>query len=357
MREMSFPRRLPTVGLAAFRRLTFTAVVLLGLIVVTGGAVRLTGSGLGCPTWPQCGDGSFVTRTQYAGHGWVEFGNRLITIAVGLVMLVLPLVAARLRDRRRDLLRLSFGLWVGFVGQVVLGGLTVLFKLNPALVAAHFLLSMVLLLNVVVLDRRARQGRGPVRRPARPELFWLSRLLATVAAATLVFGTVVTGSGPHSGDGRAARRFGFDVRAVAQLHADVAMVLIGLVAATVLAVRLADAGAEARRTAVALLAAVAAQCGIGFAQYFSGIPVGLVELHIAGATLLWIITIRLALAVMERPPAEDEPAPGGGPDARGTAGPDHGRSAGDGRAVGDGRSGPDGVADLPAARPGTPVSA
>jgi cytochrome c oxidase assembly protein subunit 15 len=316
MRVMSFPRRLPTVGLAAFRRLAAVGVVLLALIVVTGGAVRLTGSGLGCPTWPRCGDGSFVTRSQYAGHGWIEFGNRLITVAVGVVMLVLPLVALRLRDRRRDLLVLSLGLWVGFVAQVVLGGLTVLFKLNPTLVASHFLLSMMLLLDVVVLERRARQGPGPVRRPARAEVLWLCRLLATVAGATLVLGTVVTGTGPHSGDGREARRFGFDVRSVAQVHADVAMVLVGLVAATVLALRIAGASAEARRASAALLGAVVGQCGIGFAQYFSGIPVGLVEIHIAGATLLWIITVRLALAVMERPPVPAGPPAAVTPDGR-----------------------------------------
>lgn len=301
--------RLPRVEQRAFRRLTLVGVVLLALIVVTGAAVRLTGSGLGCPTWPQCGDGSFVTRSQYSAHGWIEFGNRLVTVAVGVLMLVLPLVALRLREPRRDLVGLSFGLWLGFVGQVVLGGLTVLFKLNPALVAGHFLLSMVLLLDVVVLDRRARQGPGPVRPPSRPEALWVARLLALAAGATLVLGTVVTGTGPHSGDTREAKRFGFDVRTVAQLHADSAMVLLGLVAAAVLTVRLASARAEARRTVTALLVVVAAQCGIGFAQYFSGIPEGLVEIHIAGATLLWIVTLRLWLAIVERPPLPAPPPP------------------------------------------------
>ncbi|MDQ1636445.1 MAG: heme a synthase, partial [Frankiaceae bacterium] len=151
---------MPRIPLPLFRRLTRAAVVLLALIVVSGGAVRLTGSGLGCPTWPQCGDGSFVTRAEFAHHGLIEFGNRVVTLVVGLVVLALPLIALLLdkvetprgRRRRSDLVFLSFGLWVGYLSQAVLGGLTVLFHLHPALVAGHFLLSMLLLLDAVCLD-------------------------------------------------------------------------------------------------------------------------------------------------------------------------------------------------------------
>lgn len=293
--------RLPTVSLTAFRRLTRAGVVLLGLIVVTGGAVRLTGSGLGCPTWPQCGDGSFVTRDAYSSHGWVEFGNRLLTLAVGVLMIALPLVALRLRGRRRDLVLLSFGLWLGFVGQAVLGGLTVLFKLHPALVAGHFLLSMALLLDVVVLDARARQGVGRGHPLVARELRWLTRLLAVVAAGVLVLGTIVTGTGPHSGDTEQARRFGFDIRNVAQLHADGAMVLTGLVVATLFALHLGRAPAPARRWGYVLAGVVVGQATIGFVQYFLGIPAPLVGLHITGATILWIVTLRLALSLVERP--------------------------------------------------------
>jgi heme a synthase len=333
-RARGFASRLPTVGATAFARLTSVGVAFLALIVVTGGAVRLTGSGLGCPTWPECGGGSFVTRPRYSYWGWIEFGNRMVTVGVGILMLVIPLVALRLRDRRRDLVTLSFGLWAGFAGQVVLGGLTVLSKLNPAFVAAHFLLSMVLLVDVVALDRRARSaaraagpggadagtavvpgtasaavaGVGPVRAPVAAELRWLGRALAVVCGATLVLGTVVTGTGPHSGDGREAHRFGFDIRTVAQLHADAAMLLVGLVAAAVLAVRVAGAPAEARRAVTALLCLVIAQCAIGFTQYFTGVPVGLVEIHIAGATATWIASVWLWLALTERP-APPRPAP------------------------------------------------
>jgi cytochrome c oxidase assembly protein subunit 15 len=303
MSSSTVRRRLPTVSLRVFRMLTLAGVVLLALIVVTGGAVRLTGSGLGCPTWPQCGDGSWAPRPQYAGHGWVEFGNRLISVAVGVLMLALPLVALRLADRRRDLVMLSFGLWVGFLGQVVLGGLTVRFDLNPALVAGHFLLSMLLLWDVVVLDRRARAGAGRAHPAVGRELRWLARVLSLAAAAVLVLGTVVTGTGPHSGDSARAKRFGFDITTVAQLHADGAMLLTGLVIATAFAVRLGRAPAEARRTANVLVGTVVGQAGVGFAQYFTGVPASLVGLHIAGATLLWVVTLRLSLAMVARPPA------------------------------------------------------
>lgn len=300
-------RSLPTVELWHFARLTRVGVVLLAGIVVTGAAVRLTGSGLGCPTWPKCTDDSLVTTTEMAGHGVVEFGNRVLTTVVGVGMLATPLVAMRLLEKRRDLVLLSLGLWLGFLGQVVLGGLTVLFDLHPALVAGHFLVSMLLLLDVVVLDRRARQGPGEVRPPPGKELLlWLARVTAVVAAAALVLGTVVTGTGPHSGDEGEIARFGFDIENVAQLHADAAMLLVGLTVALVFAVRLADASAEARRMSNLLVAAVVAQAGIGFTQYFTGVPVLLVELHVTGATVMWIFTLRLWLATVERPPV---PAP------------------------------------------------
>ena len=293
--------KLPAVSLQTFRRLTLLGVVLLGLIVVTGGIVRLTSSGLGCPTWPQCGDGSLVPHGRYAVHGVVEFGNRLVSAAVGGLMLILPLVSLRLSPRRRDLTLLSLGLWVGFLGQAVLGGLTVLFKLNPGLVAGHFLLSMLLLLDVVVLDVRTVRLLRPDHSSAPPRwLTWLGRLLAATAGVVLVLGTIVTGSGPHSGDSSDVVRFGFEVRAVAQVHADAAMLLVGLVVAMAFAVRASDVSRQARRQSVWLVVTVVAQASIGFTQYFLGVPVGLVGLHIAGATLLWIFSLRLALQLSPR---------------------------------------------------------
>jgi cytochrome c oxidase assembly protein subunit 15 len=304
------------VPLPTFRLLTRAAVVVLALIVVTGGAVRLTGSGLGCPTWPQCGDGSFVTRPEFAHHGLIEFGNRVVTLIVGLLVLALPLIALFLDKvstqrglrRRRDLVVLSFGLWVGYLGQAVLGGLTVLFHLNPALVAGHFLLSMALLLDAVVLDIRARRDPSPHRSPRR-EMRLLASALTLTAACVLVIGTIVTGSGPHSGDSQAARRFGFEVRSVAQLHADSAMLLTGLVIAAVLAVRLSNATTAARRSADWLALLVVAQVALGFTQYFLGIPAALVGLHVLGATLVWIFALRLQLLLALPVPAPEDTTP------------------------------------------------
>ncbi|CAJ63212.1 hypothetical protein; putative membrane protein [Frankia alni ACN14a] len=293
---------MPLVSRRAFQVVTALNVFALSLIVVSGGVVRLSGSGLGCPTWPQCGDGSFTPHSEYALHGAIEFGNRVVGLVVGLVVLITPIMALRLREgRRRDLTLLSFGLWLGYLGQAVLGGITVLTKLNPVTVAAHFLLSMVLLWNAVVLDRRARQGAGAVTPAVAPALLWLARLLVVVSAGVLVLGTVVTGTGPHSGDSEHPARFGFDIVNVSQLHADGAMLLTGLVAAMAFAVRVTAAPAAARRDSLALVAVVVAQAGIGFAQYFLGVPSGLVALHMTGATVMWVVALRLWLAMVTRP--------------------------------------------------------
>jgi len=272
-------------------------MVLLGLIVVTGAAVRLTKSGLGCPTWPQCGDGSFVTRSQFALHGWVEFGNRLVSLGVGLIVALCVIASFRLERRRTDLRWLSGGLVLGFVAQGVLGGLTVIFHLNPALVAGHFLVSMALLWNAAVLDVRSREPAGARVALVRRDLILLADLLALAAAAVLVLGTVVTGAGPHSGDSGDVQRFDINIRSAAQLHADGAMLLTGLVVAMALAVRLVSAPPRTRTLANALAITVVAQATIGFTQYFAGIPTGLVAIHVAGATLLWILALYLRLSL------------------------------------------------------------
>jgi cytochrome c oxidase assembly protein subunit 15 len=298
--------------ITAYAKLTRVAMVLLGLIVVTGAAVRLTGSGLGCPTWPECGDGSFVSHSQFAVHGLVEFGNRLVSIAVGIFIATVVIGSLRLKQRRRELTVLSSGLILGFVAQAVLGGLTVIFHLNPALVAGHFLVSMLLLWNAAVLDSRARQVAGKPVRLARRELILLADLLAAAAAAVLILGTVVTGAGPHSGDTGHVRRFDINIRSAAQLHADSAMLLTGLVLAMAFAVRLASTPAGSRRLANALAVTVVGQATIGFVQYFLEIPVGLVAIHVAGATLLWILALYLRLSLTGRVPVSDQLVDGDG---------------------------------------------
>ena len=287
----------------AYSKLCRGAMVLLGLIVVTGAAVRLTKSGLGCPTWPECGDGSFVTRAQFSLHGVVEFTNRVVSLGVGLVIAAVVVGSFRLRERRQDLRILSGGLVLGFVAQAILGGLTVIFHLNPGLVAGHFLVSMLLLWNAAVLDVRSRQPVGTAVPLVRRELILLADLLAVVAGAVLVLGTVVTGAGPHSGDTGDVQRFEINIRSAAQLHADSAMLLTGLIIAMAFAARLVTSSHATRKLAIALSITVVAQIAIGFTQYFLGIPTGLVAIHVAGATLLWILTLYLRLSLTSRSPA------------------------------------------------------
>jgi len=284
----------PRISPSAFRRLTVVAAVAMGAIVVSGAAVRLTGSGLGCPTWPRCTDTSIASPLSY--HGLVEFGNRVVTTVVG-VFVVLVAVAALLRTpRRRDLSLLSWSLVGGFVGQAVIGGLSVLFDLSPPWVMAHFLLSMLMLWASLVLVHRADPLWTPRPPLARRELVLLGRVLVTVAGVVLVLGTVTTGTGPHAGDGADhIRRLDFPLERVTQLHADAALLLTGLVVATLFAVRLTDVSAVVRRRSVWLAGAVGVQVVIGYTQYFLDLPPGVVELHVAGATLLWSATIWLQL--------------------------------------------------------------
>jgi cytochrome c oxidase assembly protein subunit 15 len=307
---------LPRVPDVLVIRLSLAQVVANAAIVVTGGAVRLTDSGLGCPTWPTCSGDSLTPTAEYAQHGVIEFGNRMLTFVVGLVALA-TLVAVLLHGRR-SLRPLAVAAFLGIPAQAVLGGITVLTGLNPWTVAGHFLLSMAILAIAVTLARRAaRPADGPRRSVVAVELTWLVRVLVAVTAAVLALGTVVTGSGPHAGDAAAART-GFDPATVSQLHADAVMLLVGLTVATVLWLRAARAPAPLRRAAAVLLAVELAQGLVGFVQYFTGLPVVLVAAHLLGACLVWIAAVRLLLATGERDPAAAaEPAPA--PEAYATA--------------------------------------
>src|SRR5438270_1805217 len=221
-----------------FRLVALAALVFMCLIVVTGGAVRLTGSGLGCSSWPGCEPGHFIAPLGY--HHWVEFGNRIVS---GFVVAgsVIALAAALLRSpRRRDLTWLSAGLVLGVLGQVVLGALTVRYDLRPGWVMAHFLLSMLLVLDAAVLHWRATDRSHPRTAPVRREVRVLAAAVVAVGAGILVLGTVVTGTGPHAGDKRSAR-FGIDLRTVAQPHPDAVRLLNGLTFA--LGLQLAATGA------------------------------------------------------------------------------------------------------------------
>jgi cytochrome c oxidase assembly protein subunit 15 len=288
-------------------RVALVNLVANGAIVVTGGAVRLTGSGLGCPTWPRCTDESFVATPELAGHGAIEFGNRLLTFVLAAAAVALVVVV--FRSARRDLRPLAVLAFLGIPAQALLGGVTVLTGLNPWTVAAHFLLSSVLVAVSTVLWLRSREpgvGQPVVRRP----LALLVGGIAAVTAVVLALGTVVTGSGPHSGDldgsGQpSGGRMGFDPETISQVHADVVFLLVGLTVAMLVALYATDAPGRVTRAARDLLVVQLVQGLVGFAQYFTGLPVVLVLLHMLGAVLVTVFTARLVWSV--RGPASGQP--------------------------------------------------
>jgi len=282
------------------RRLALASVVANAAIVVTGGAVRLTASGLGCPTWPRCTDTTLTPTAEYAAHGVIEFSNRLLTFALTAVVVAVLVAAVRARPWRRDLVRLAAVGVLGIPAQAVLGGITVLTGLNPWTVMGHFLLSMVLIGVAVLLHRRAGEGDAPARPSVPPVLRRLSHALLALTAAVLAVGTVVTGSGPHSGD-PAAGRTGLDPGAVSQLHADLVFLLVGATVGLWAALRAAGAHDTARATLV-LLGVELGQGVIGFAQYFTHLPVVLVGLHLAGACLVLVAAVRVVLTTRDRGP-------------------------------------------------------
>ncbi len=282
-------------------RVAFVNAVANGLIVVTGGAVRLTGSGLGCPTWPKCTGQSLVPTPALAGHGLIEFGNRLITFV--LAAAAIATVVAVFRSPRRDLRRWAVASALGIPAQALLGGVTVLTGLNPWTVAAHFLVSSGLVAVATILWLRSREpgvGEPVVRRP----ISLLVTGIAVVTGLVLALGTVVTGSGPHSGAPN-ARRTGFDPATVSQMHADVVFLLIGLTAALMLALYATDSPGRVRRAARDLLLVELAQGVIGYVQYFSHLPIAVVLLHMLGAVLITAFAARLVWSV--RGPVSDAP--------------------------------------------------
>ncbi len=295
-----------SLSLPSYRRITLMAAVALAMIIVTGGAVRLTDSGLGCPDWPTCAQHHIVAAWRY--HAMVEFTNRVFTVVVSLAVALGVIGSLLLRPRRRDLVLLSFGLVAGVAAQIVLGGLTVLFKLAPPLVMAHFLLSLVVLWNAVVLHHRARTPATQPRPTVGREVVLLGRLIFVTTAVVLAVGTAVTGSGPHSGSAHAPR-LPFAFRAVTEVHASLVWLLLGLTVATLFALRQARAPAGVQRAARILLGVMVAQAAIGYAQYFTKVPALLVGFHLAGATAIWVAVIGLNLSFHVHPEPAPEPTP------------------------------------------------
>jgi cytochrome c oxidase assembly protein subunit 15 len=284
-------RRLPTLDPRQYERVTLVALVLVFMIILTGAAVRLSGSGLGCPNWPKCG-GGIVAPLEL--HAWIEFGNRLVTGLVGLPCLATFVLAFRRRPYRRDLRRLSMLLPLGVLAQAVLGGLTVVYELRFQFVMAHFLLSQVILAIAVALWWRSRHE--PATRPRNDRRVVLAtRWLAPLGLLALFAGTVTTAAGPHPGSaatGEIVQRFdGFGVDTLATMyhwHGRTGT-LLGLAALAVWwLARRHGATAAVRRSLAALCVLIAAQGVVGVVQYQLQLPATLVWLHVALATSAWM---------------------------------------------------------------------
>ena len=274
--------------------LIFTALVTLQVgIILTGGAVRLTGSGLGCPTWPQCVGGSIAPvphQAQGTLHSWIEFGNRLLTVLLVLVILAAVIGAYRWGKGRNDwkLIRLlAITQLIGIVAQIVLGGITVLTKLNPFAVSAHFLLSIVLVAASLSLRERVI---AKARTVVLPTTRLLIRVLAVLSVVVITLGTVVTGSGPHAGDIQ-AKRYHIDPRLISWIHADTVIALISLTVGLLLVIKVSESSENRSfigKKVLLFLAVCLGQGLIGYIQYFTRLPEALVAAHLLGAGVIWL---------------------------------------------------------------------
>lgn len=286
--------RLPHFSPATVRKVALASVVCFALLVLSGGAVRLTGSGLGCPDWPSCYQHHLTA--VYSFHPLVEFANRLVSATVTVLSVVAFAVTALRTPPRKDLTLLGAGLVGGILAQIVLGGLVVLFKLNPYLVALHFLLTIVVLVDAIMLYHLA--GSPPTRSVpvVGRDLVRLARLqLRTLSLLTIV-GTMVTGAGPHAG-GVGAKRVPIAFRDIAEAHSTVALFLIGLTLASQFAFHYAKAPEIVLRRGRLFLEVMVVQGALGYLQYFLHDASLVVEFHLAGVTSLWIVGMGFYLSL------------------------------------------------------------
>ncbi|MFI9329885.1 heme A synthase [Kitasatospora sp. NPDC052868] len=301
---------------AMVRRAAFTALVMSVVIVVTGGAVRLTASGLGCTTWPRCTGESLTPTPEMGFHGVVEFTNRMLTYVLSAAVGWAILAARCHRPRRRGLTRLGWAQFWLVMSNAVLGGITVLTGLNPYTVALHLIAAMALVWVALQMWERSKEGDGPPRPAVARPIVQLSYVLVTVIGLLVAAGTLVTGAGHHPGtpkDNKLVPRIPLDYDRLAQVHADLAFVSVGLAIAVVFVFAAVKAPPAARARARELFLVLLVQGVLGFVQYFTDVPEILVGLHMLGATLTWIAALRIPLALRTREqeslPAQALPVP------------------------------------------------
>lgn len=286
-----------TLSPERYHRITLLCLFALSFIIITGASVRLTGSGLGCSDWPTCEEDQFVAELDNV-HAMVEFVNRLITGIVSLAVIAAVLGSMFRQPRRRDLTLWSWGLVAGVLAQILLGALVVREHLPPELVSAHFLVSMVLVWNAMVLHNKAARPDHTATTPTRvlPQLQRQVRFISGLAMVALVTGTTVTGSGPHSGDEK-AERLPFAVEFVARIHSASVILTIAAIVWFAIVVGRPGGPPDLRRAVQTVLVVAVAQAGVGWLQYFTDVPVLLVGIHVLGATTLWIAIVSLHLRV------------------------------------------------------------
>ncbi|MET7776860.1 COX15/CtaA family protein [Streptomyces mirabilis] len=285
------------------RRAALAALVMSVVIVVTGGAVRLTGSGLGCPTWPKCTDDSLTTTSAMGFHGVIEFTNRMLTYVLCAAVGWAIIAARSEKPWRRDLTRLGWAQFWIVMSNAILGGIVVLVGLNPYTVAAHFLLSTALITVATVMWQRAREGSAeprPLVGKAVQQLVWC---LVAAAILLIAVGTVVTGAGPHAGDSSEVERMAVNWETVAKLHAVLAWIVVTLTFALWFVLKAVDAPKGPLDRTRELFLILLGQGVIGYIQYFTDLPEALVGLHMFGSCLVWIGVLRVLLSLRERPEA------------------------------------------------------
>jgi heme a synthase len=295
--------QLPRVPPSTFRRISIVSLVCVGAIVLTGAAVRLTGSGLGCSDWPTCTTGHLTPPLRY--HSLIEFSNRMVTVVLVVVIGATFLAALLRRPFRRDLAWLSAGLIAGVLAEAVIGGIVVYSKLNPYLVMVHFLATVALLVDAVVLVHRADRDYSVAGRPLVPRpVLLLSRGLLVLVAGVLTAGAATTGAAPDGGSaqGQIIKRIAVPLREMAELHSTLALFLIGVVVSLAVLLHALSVPERVRKAARMLVVVLVLQAVVGYAQYFTHLPAALVEVHELGATVLVIGVVQYFLALTHHAP-------------------------------------------------------
>ena len=294
------------------RRLALAGVIADTAIMSTGAAVRLSASGLGCPDWPRC-SASDIVASKNAGqtllNTWIEFSNRLLNFPLVIITVLVFIAAWRFRPggvKRRDLFWLGLAQPAGVVAQAVIGGIVVLTKLSPVAVSVHFLVSAAIVAVAVLLHVRVTEGNAPPTLVVRRDLRLLAGALIAVTCAMLAAGTVVTGTGPLAGNA-VAPRYKLPLEGATQLHADIGWLMAGLAVALVLGLRVSGAPPRAVRAGWIMITALGLQGMLGYIQYFTHLPAGLVWVHVTGSMLVWIAVLRLFFAMRDRGPLISPP--------------------------------------------------